>query len=727
MHAILHPLAIAIVLAALALGLTPPAGAAEIIPASRRIAWDPGIPGGIPARTTISATLTGIDATGATDVRAAIQAALDRCPVDQVVKLPPGTFRIVGGLRMPSGVTLRGSGPSTVLKSHGSTPGLIQFGAGGLPWDPNPITTGITGGASAGATSISLASSSGIAVGTYLVITEANDPSFVSIDGTLNGPATWVDGWNTAGTRARGQIVEVTSVSGTTVGFSPALYASYTRTPWATRFAAQCQRSGVEDLKTYANDTGTLRNVLFQCAAYCWVKDVECDYTDGDHVSVDWSYRCEIRRSHFHDAYIHTSGQFDSMIGLRYKSSGCLVIDNILRRLHVSVMCEWGAAGNVIAYNYDEGNFNQATQSGNRWLPVSMASNHGAHPQFNLFEGNVSQKFQADAYWGSSSATTVFRNRFTGTGVAHPPYTGRGPEDTSTTAVLIQANRAIDIWELQSTYNVVGNVVGTASMLTRGAVRRTVNPASRGYDNPPCCFSYGYISEASGGGGALQNPVATLLEHGNHDVVTGGAVWDPAIAERVLPASLFLASKPAWWGSTPWPAIGPDVPGLAAKIPAQLRYEAGSGGDVTPPSVVLTAPAANATVRGVVTVSATASDAVGVAGVRLRVDGVDTGVEDTSAPYAFAWSTTAAASGPHTLTAVARDAAGNVAVSSSVTVTVANPTVSAPAITTSTGGGPACGSGGALALIVGLGSLALCRRLGSGHALAMRVIQLRRR
>ena len=97
-----------------------------------------------------------------------------------------------------------------------------------------------------------------------------------------------------------------------------------------------------------------------------------------------------------------------------------------------------------------------------------------------------------------------------------------------------------------------------------------------------------------------------------------------------------------------------------------------SNGDATPPAVSLTAPTNGATVVGTVAVSATASDAVGVAGVQFKLDGVALGAEDTATPYSVSWSTTTAANGSHTLTAVARDAAGNSAPAASVTVTVAN-------------------------------------------------------
>src|SRR5204863_268576 len=96
--------------------------------------------------------------------------------------------------------------------------------------------------------------------------------------------------------------------------------------------------------------------------------------------------------------------------------------------------------------------------------------------------------------------------------------------------------------------------------------------------------------------------------------------------------------------------------------------------DTTPPTVSLTAPASGATVSGTTTISANASDNVGVVGVQFRLDGANVGVEDTTAPYAIAWDTTTASNASHTLTAVARDAAGNTTTAAAVTVTVANST-----------------------------------------------------
>ena len=97
------------------------------------------------------------------------------------------------------------------------------------------------------------------------------------------------------------------------------------------------------------------------------------------------------------------------------------------------------------------------------------------------------------------------------------------------------------------------------------------------------------------------------------------------------------------------------------------------GPDTTPPTVSITAPLAGNTVSGnVMTVSATAADNVGVVGVQFKLDGNNWGAEVTSSPFSVSWDTTAIANGSHTLTAIARDAAGNSTTSTPVSVSVSN-------------------------------------------------------
>jgi chitodextrinase len=94
--------------------------------------------------------------------------------------------------------------------------------------------------------------------------------------------------------------------------------------------------------------------------------------------------------------------------------------------------------------------------------------------------------------------------------------------------------------------------------------------------------------------------------------------------------------------------------------------------DTRAPTVSIGAPLNGAAISGTIVVWASAADNVGVAGVQFRYNGVDFGAEDTSAPYAVTAYTKSVPNGTYTLTAIARDAAGNRTTSSPVTVTVKN-------------------------------------------------------
>jgi glucose/arabinose dehydrogenase len=94
--------------------------------------------------------------------------------------------------------------------------------------------------------------------------------------------------------------------------------------------------------------------------------------------------------------------------------------------------------------------------------------------------------------------------------------------------------------------------------------------------------------------------------------------------------------------------------------------------DPTAPNVSITSPTEGAVVSASRTITADATDDVGVVGVQFYVDGTAQGPEDTTAPYAAQWDTRQVANGAHRLTARARDGSGKATLSDIVNVTVAN-------------------------------------------------------
>ncbi|KAA6457878.1 hypothetical protein DYQ86_21150 [Acidobacteria bacterium AB60] len=535
---------------------------------------------------------------------ATINAALAACPKGEAVVLSAGTYTISGTVHIPANVTLRGVGADkTILNATGTGEAPVQLGSGSVVFVPRTITSGAT----AGSTQLVLGSTSGVNAGSYLVVTETNDPNYVTAAGS-GGNCNWCDGsWTKTGNYARGQIVQVTAVSGNSVTISPGLYTPYTNSPIAVAFNMAASYAGVESLQVKANNTGYTANFAMDQCAYCWIKAVESNYADGDHVEVSWGYHDEIRDSYFSNAYLHTPGTYDSDVKLVLKTSASLIENNIIERTHVAIMLEWGPAGNVIAYNYTMGEFD----SGSPNVVIGGLDYHGAHPQFNLVEGNVMTQFYADSIWGSSSDTTAFRNWFVGTNHICAPASGRGTVSCTGTKGYYgyQAARAIQFSYLSTRNYFVGNLVGSSQMQALLKAGKPVPQADqleyaaqRPYEAAQqWTFGYGSANDdglGNGCGGGVapchkEGNTATQLLHGNYDNLTAVATWASGM-NNILPTSFYLSGKPGWWGTLPFPAIGPDIKGGSGPgahsfgNPAQNCYlkvmggsDGGQGGPLT--------------------------------------------------------------------------------------------------------------------------------------------------
>src|SRR5215813_9286793 len=78
---------------------------AQILPADRTTVWHPGVPGGVPDRTTLCAVVNASTyGNGASDASSGIQAAVNVCPVGQVVQLSAGTFTVNNYILISKGI-----------------------------------------------------------------------------------------------------------------------------------------------------------------------------------------------------------------------------------------------------------------------------------------------------------------------------------------------------------------------------------------------------------------------------------------------------------------------------------------------------------------------------------------------------------------------------------------------------------------------------------------------
>lgn len=193
--------------------------------------------------------------------------------------------------------------------------------------------------------------------------------------------------------------------------------------------------------------------------------------------------------------------------------------------------------------------------------------------------------------------------------------------------------------------------------------------------------SYGsYVDVAAPGAG-----IYTTTKGGGYASVSGTSFASPATAAVV---ALMMAANPK---------LGPDDitkhlfattvdlgtagfdkyygHGRIDAAAAVQAAAAATAADNSAPTVSLSNPTAGATVSGLVPVSVSATDDVGVTRTELWANG-SLVATDITAPYAFSWDSASVADGSVTLTARAYDAAGNFA-SKAVAVTVANAAQSA--------------------------------------------------
>ncbi len=552
----------------------------SIVSSARSIDWRRvGIPGGIPPRTTICATLSP----GVTAVE--IMKALTDCPSGQAVYLSAGTYRLASGISFgfaKSNVTLRGAGANqtflvfTGVTSCGGLWASVCMQSTDTNYVGNPANTARwTAGYTKGTTTITIDSTTSLSVGDPIILDQLND---TSDDGTIyvcDGLAGGcledrAPGGGARPGRAQQQIVTVTAIDGNRVTISPPLYMPNWRAsqnPQAWWAADPAFSDGLEDLSIDAQDFQGISSIgIFNCSG-CWVKGVRSLKSGRSHVQIHLSPRTVVRDSYF----FGSQGSGSTAYGVEtFGSSDSLIENNIFQQLPAPQMLSGTCSGCVWAYNYSINNvyFTAA------WLQHSIFMHSGGIDNV-LLEGNVGVGMYSDAFHGTHHFITVFRNRYNG-------YETTGPKTNNL--------NPLNIWPFSRFYNIIGNVLGEAGV--QGTYERTPFVGSG-----PAIYAIGTGTINCCLGGDTPT-VATIMRWGNYDTQTDSVRWEssevphtltgpqqpfrnPVPADRVLPASFYYDAQPTWWPSgTPWPAIGPDVMGgniantggHAYRIPAQDCY-----------------------------------------------------------------------------------------------------------------------------------------------------------
>lgn len=530
--------------------LAAPAGRADgpatwALPEDRRMDWKPGVPGGIPSYpvfASVKAAPYGAKGDGKADDTAAIQRALDDCPEGKAVKVPAGTYRLTTEIRIGTGVVLRGDGPEkTRLVNEAVTKHAISL----CHYDEEAASR-VVGDASKGATRVKVEDGSRFSPGDLLLVDQKNDPNLVEITGE-GGVCRWAG--REDGRRAMGQLAELVSRNGDVLTLNRPLAITFRASlgPEIVRTSKQVtRRAGVEDLylETTRPRTDDSSSIKFWNAIHCWVRNVESSrgWSYG-HVTLKRSLGCEVRDSFFHHAHAYGSGHGYAVL-VTAQSTDTLVENNACYHLNTGPQAASCGPGNVFAYNFSWRTFGRDYPR-TEWAHPDL-SHHAAHPFLTLWEGNWAGQAGFDFYWGSSSHNTLFRNVLD----MRSRRTDGKPMTRNVVAVRIDRFGRYD--------SAVGNVLGHEGM--EGEVEAREGDAF----HTPALWSLGHPGDPLVG--------ETLLRHGNYDYLRRATQWDPKIPERKLPDSLYLAGKPAFFGSLSWPPIGPDRRPISGSIPARERF-----------------------------------------------------------------------------------------------------------------------------------------------------------
>ena len=563
-----------------------PAYAAQwtgILDPVRGAEWSAAGAGPIPDRTTVCTTLP------AGSTAAQINSAIANCPANQTVKLAAGNYTIGSpGLIFndKSNVTLRGAGSNATFLTFtgnnecGGMGGDVCFINGQANWSGAPgNTANWTGGYTPGSTQITLSATTNLKVGTVIILDQLNDTDTdnggVWVCGKVNVCASEGQSGTGRSGRQQQQLVKVTAISGNTVTISPAIRMPNWRSDrspgawWSSD--TPITGSGIEDLSMdHSGSSGAESGIYFFNADGCWVKGIRSVKGPRNHVWLYQSTHVTIRDSYFFD----TKAQESESYGVEhFQASDNLVENNIFQKIATPMLSD-GGNGSVFGYNFSINDFYDV----DGWAQGS-AYHHGPGNSFFLWEGNDGFGLMADNVHGTAHFIVAFRNRFIG----YEP----GKYAQTLPIHIYAANRF---------FSVIGNVLGTDSY-------HTVYSAQAGGSSTNCdkaIYSIGWGGNC--GNGSLPNdPIAvnTLMRWGNYDTVndatrfqasevpSGISQYGNAVpASQTLPSSFYLTSKPTFFGSVAWPAIGPDVTGGSesgvgghnVKIPARRCFETVMGG-----------------------------------------------------------------------------------------------------------------------------------------------------
>jgi hypothetical protein len=312
------------------------------------------------------------------------------------------------------------------------------------------------------------------------------------------------------------------------------------------------KNAGIEDLYLTGGRNGMIRVIH---AAYSWIKNIESDTVDGQHLSLANSYRLVVRESYFHHAVQYSQGGGSYGVSINTETSDSLIENNIIYFLNKPFLFEASGGGNVVAYNYiDDAQLGSAMT----WQETDIDT-HCSFPHMELIEGNWAPHLAADIVHGNSGWLTFYRNY-------------ASSQHRTLAAVQTDNVEAVGLEAFVINMNALGNVLGTSGLA--GLIYESSIPDWT-LCGKPSIFRLGDGAIPATSCTFDSGVKATILRHGNFDYFNNSVLWDPGISNHTLPLSLYLTQKPAFFGTQAWPFADPSRTPVLGVLPAKLRFDSG--------------------------------------------------------------------------------------------------------------------------------------------------------
>jgi len=609
------------------------------------------------------------DNTGHSNAGAAIQAAINNAGANDVVYLPAGTYKMEAALSLGQAkdhVTLRGAGMGqTVLAIQSGVSVPIQVGTG-FSFNYPANGEAILGGNHKDSAVLSVKSTADFAVNStiMLMFEEQRDEAAIRAGAV---PIASVTGFNYADSQSPLiQISKVVSKTATTLTISPSIIRQHDAGLAAKAFTSPWNNAGigVEDLTIDCSAGEVFAGVFLQNANDCWVKGVKVVQSSNYGIYLQFSVNCELRQN---DIRTRKGNGTNGSGILVNGTSSCLFEDNIVADIFPNLEVNQGSNGNVFAYNLFENSPKNGylfdtiysnhgphnthnLYEGNITANVKSDGYFGGASEDTLFRNWFHGTYQAKNQFTYITSLNRFTRNYSlvgnilGTGATPgggSPYSMGNPNIGNGGFVGAAAASDGDFWV---NWNTTATLAARTSD-TDGKI--TVSSGTLHHDTSTAYPQYITLRFASNGKvaanvqAATQNgsliafhsasaplpPAGTALTvwwgsagyqekdldvakttilKANYNAIAGKIAANEALGADSLPNSLYMSSKPAWFGGLAWPAINALSPHAAIKaagagnlseaykmIPAGYRFVTGIDPvtgkpvtDETPPAVI---------------------------------------------------------------------------------------------------------------------------------------------